>query len=71
MRSESVAKEGAMNAEYRRKRTLEIIDLVLMHDPNAPVGLLTDVITDWGDLFDGEQVGTPDSVEKENPLSSK
>jgi hypothetical protein len=45
-----------MNIEYRRRRTLELIDLVLMHDPNAPIGLLTDVISDWGDLFDGEQV---------------
>jgi hypothetical protein len=57
---ESVEKDGAMYAEYRRKRTLELIDLVLLHDPNAPIRLLTDVISDWSDLFDGEQVGAPD-----------
>jgi hypothetical protein len=44
----------------QEKEHYELIDLVLVHDPNAPIKLLTDVIGDCSDLFDGEQVGAPD-----------
>jgi hypothetical protein len=60
-----------MNAEYRRKRTLELIDLVLMHDPKAPIGLLTEVITDWGELFDGEQVGAASNGSSAAPANQQ
>jgi hypothetical protein len=51
-----------MSAKKRPKNTDELVDLILKHDPNASVKVITDIISEWGDLFDDHRFGDMQSA---------
>jgi hypothetical protein len=41
-----------MNAQIKGKTTLEVVGLLLKHDPKASDEQLGDVVSEWGHLLD-------------------
>ena len=47
----------------RKKSPLELVDLILKHNPAASLESISEVISEWGGLFDDQGYDAPDTID--------
>jgi hypothetical protein len=50
----------------RKENPLELADVILKHKPGASVEMISEVISEWGDLFDDQKFAAPASIDVES-----
>jgi hypothetical protein len=58
-----VLKGHAMSSIHKKKSPLELADLILQHNPGASMETITNVISEWGGLFDDHRFRARDSID--------
>jgi hypothetical protein len=53
-----------MSSKKPPKNTDELVDLILKHDPSASMKVISDIISEWGDLFDDRRFSELHSIRK-------
>jgi hypothetical protein len=49
-----------------KENSLELVDVILKHKPGASVEMISEVISEWGDLFDDQKFTAPESIDVES-----
>jgi hypothetical protein len=62
---EQILKGHAMHKMSKKVGPLELADLILKHDPGASLGQISNVISEWGDLFDDQKFSADESTDSE------
>lgn len=52
-----------MSKAQSKKKPHELADLILENDPDASLDQITEVISEWGDLFDDQKFDKRDSID--------
>jgi hypothetical protein len=55
----------AMSKDNKRKSPLELADLILEYNPGASMEMISNVISEWGGLFDDRRTGAQDAGKSE------
>jgi hypothetical protein len=50
----------------RKENSLELVDVILKHKPGASVEMISEVISEWGDLFDDQKFTASESLDVES-----
>jgi hypothetical protein len=50
----------------RKGNPLELVDVILKHKPGASVAMISEVVSEWGDLFDDQKATTQKSIDVES-----
>jgi hypothetical protein len=54
----------------RQENPLELVDVILKHKPGASVEMISEVISEWGDLFDDQKFISHESIDVESETSN-
>jgi hypothetical protein len=60
-----------MHTIRRKKSPLELAELILKHNPSASIAMMTELISEWGDVFYDRRFGAQESIDFESAAPSR
>jgi hypothetical protein len=58
----------AMSKVCRKKSPHGLVELILKHDPNASMEVISNVINEWGDIFDEQRLGDHEPIDIDSAI---